>query len=170
MNGEARAGSRAKRPLVVLVSGVLLGLAFYVVDMAARPGARLIERDASTAPRDAAAAVESASGVYVMKPAAAVREAPPQRTQVPAPQAPAFPFSFFGKMSDGGVTTIVLYGEGRIFKVRGTGPLDDRYQVDAIYDDHLVIRYLPLGTEQVVELSSRQYDVPASLRGEYPQD
>jgi hypothetical protein len=114
----------------------------------------------------------AASGVYVMR--APVTDSSQARAPRPAearpPHAPPLPFSFLGKITDGVQTQILLYAAGRTFRVSGQGPLDDRYQVDEVHDDRLVIRYLALGTQQVLPLIAQQVRVPGSLGGEYPQD
>ena len=92
----------------------------------------------------------------------------PSRPQ--GPQAPDLPFSFFGKTTEKGEGVILLHGGGRTLRVRGVGPLTDDYEVVAIHDNHIVLRYLPLGTEQKLELAARAnaitFDSPADL----PQD
>jgi hypothetical protein len=168
MSGTAHASVRLKRSAIVLASGALLGLVFWLVgsgnhsvpDRAAAP----ITQDAKAHPR-AVVSVVSATPREVPPRAPA-----PQRTDAAAASAPTFPYAFLGKVTENDATTILLYGAGRTLKVRGPGPLDEQYQVDEVYDDHLVIRYLPLGTRQVLELASRQYAIPGSLRGDYPQD
>jgi len=65
----------------------------------------------------------------------------------------------------------VLYGRGRTMTVRAAGPLDDEYVVDAIEEGYLMLRHLPSGASQMLELASRQHTV--TLTGptaETPED
>jgi hypothetical protein len=88
-----------------------------------------------------------------------------------APPPPSLPFAFLGKATEGNETIVYLYTGGRLLTVRDTGPLDDRYEVDAILDDFLVLRYLPLGIRQVLELASRQHEaIPYGSAAETPPD
>jgi hypothetical protein len=166
MRSGPRRSYRLRRALAVLGFGVLLGLMFYAVDVSRHPIAEVLPNGhPSTAPA-------SGSGVFVQREPVQRPNAPrgAARAQTPAPQAPQLPFSYLGKITEGGTPTILLHGDGKTWKLRAPGPIDERYQVDAIFEDRIVIRYLPLGTEQVLALSAREYGVPDSLRGEYPQD
>ena len=90
---------------------------------------------------------------------------------VTRPQAPELPFSFLGRVTEGGESTIVLHGSGRTLKVRGIGPIDDNYVVEHIRDDHLVLRHLPTGAEQALGLESRNYGVMmGASAADTPQD
>jgi len=163
---------RPARAWIVVASGLLLGLAFWLVDVASRSPGDAATASAPAAPQTGRAS-SSGSGVYVRadpsahdarQPAARAPDA--RRTQ---PQSLAF--SFLGRTQEGGRESIVLYAPGgRTFKVSAPGPLDERYVVDEIREDRVVIRDLVLATQQVVGLDARQYDVPPSLRGEYPPD
>jgi len=89
----------------------------------------------------------------------------------PTPALPELPYRFLGKVTDAGETVVVLYGRGRTVTVRATGPLDDDYAVDAIEDGYLMLRYVPLGASQTLELASRQPTVvPAGSATETPDD
>ncbi|MEO6746775.1 MAG: hypothetical protein ABIN08_20035 [Caldimonas sp.] len=83
--------------------------------------------------------------------AAAERPASP-----PIAARPELPYRFLGMFSDAEGAALVLHGRGRTVTVRATGPLDDDYAVDAIEDGYLMVRYVPLGTSQVLELAARQ--------------
>jgi len=157
------------------MSGALLGLALCVLDMTWGEHAARALGDAAGRRAAGADAVPRSvrSGVYAM---AALAKSP----ALPAAMQPAveatpmqdrpFPFSFLGKITEGGEETILLHGAGRTLKVRHAGPLDERYVVDDVLEDRIVIRDLSLGTRHVVELAAREYAIPGSLRGEYPQD
>jgi hypothetical protein len=111
----------------------------------------------------------------------AVRVAPapePQRhiaQETPAVQPPAQPaavrFKFFGKTSDGGVTSVILFAGGRTLAVRGTGPIGEDYVVDAFQPDYIMVRHATLGTTQLIELVSPRQAVGVSGSPEdSPQD
>jgi len=155
-----------KRSLTVLACGLLVGTLFWAAGVPRHPGTTEVPRD-SPSPAEM-----RRSGVYVMSEAArAPASAPaPRRRDERAAQAPPLPFSYLGKVIEDGATTIVLHADGRTYKVRRPGPLDARYLVESIFDDRIVIRYLPLGIAEVLPLSARQDEVPPGLRAQYPQD
>ena len=80
-------------------------------------------------------------------------------------------FKVFGTSGEGSAPAVLLYGGGRTLRVRGPGPIDDEYVVDAIQDGLLVLRFVPSGSTQVLDLASRQ---PAAMPGwsadDSPQD
>jgi hypothetical protein len=163
-----------KRLAFVAASVLLLAIALDA-SRVARPGPSISTPSPAAARAARARDDVPASGVFAMRPSPSsatqpVRAQPPRPAEPREPQAPALPFSYLGKITEDGATTILLSADGRTFKVRGTGRLDDHYQVDAIADDHLVIRYLPLGTTQVLELALRRYVPPAGSPEQYPQD
>jgi hypothetical protein len=59
------------------------------------------------------------------------------------PQHGEMPYRFMGKSTTGAETSIVLFGRGRVVNLRGPGPLDDEYVVDAVFDEYLVVRHVP---------------------------
>lgn len=96
----------------------------------------------------------------------AVRPASPS-----TPALPELPYRFLGSVTDAGGAAIVLHGRGRTVTVRGTGPLDDDYAVDAIEDGYLMVRYLPRGTSQMLELAARQrIEIPPGSADDTPPD
>jgi len=70
-------------------------------------------------------------------------------------QPPPLQFKFLGKITEGDETSVLLHDGGRILTVRGTGPLDDEYVVDAIGEAYLVLRNVSLNESQIIELASR---------------
>ena len=86
------------------------------------------------------------------------------------PQAPDLPFTFLGKLTEKGETVILLHGSGRTLRVRGVGPLTADYEVTAIHDNHIVLRYIPLGTEQKLELAARAHAITFDTPADSPQD
>ena len=89
----------------------------------------------------------------------------------PRPRAPAVPFAFFGKVMEGGVATVILHDRGRVLTVRGPGPLSEDYEVEAVLEDRLVVRYVPLGEVQFVRLAAQPYAIaPLTAPEDTPQD
>jgi hypothetical protein len=80
-------------------------------------------------------------------PAVAAAPVPP-----PVPRAPALPFTYVGRWEENGQTIIYLLENGQVFPVRGPGPLDERYAVQSVSADALVLKYLPIGEEQTLAL------------------
>jgi hypothetical protein len=80
-------------------------------------------------------------------------------------------YRFLGKMTDRGVTTVVLHAAGRTLKVRGLGPVDDEYAVDTLQDGYLVLRDIRRGTSRLVEFTSPPPTTAAAwTAGETPPD
>ena len=131
-----------------------------------------VPREASNAAAIAAASSRIVANAGVAHAAATkVTFAPVVPAIDPArPQPPALPFTYLGRMTDDGESVVVLGARGRTFKVRGAGPLDADYLVEALFDDHLVLRYVPLDARQVLELASRQPVAAGGASAEYPQD
>jgi len=74
-----------------------------------------------------------------------------------APSVPNdLPYRFIGKSIVGAETSIVLFGRGRIVALRGPGPVDDEYMVEAMFDDYLLLRHVPTGVGQFLEYARRQ--------------
>ena len=71
-----------------------------------------------------------------------------------ADPAPA-PFAFLGRIIDDGEAVVLLHRAGRTLKVRGTGRVADDYEVDALMENLVVLRHVPSGTRQLVELTAR---------------
>jgi hypothetical protein len=145
---------------IALAAAVMIALIFWVIAV----GPRL---ESQVMPERVSAAAPPPRGQAANSPA--LTRAP--LTITPSTQPPALPFSFLGKLTEGGETRIVLYSGGRTLDVRHAGRLDDQYQVDEIHDDHLVLRYLPLGVQQVLALASGQDAFfPGGSAEDTPQD
>lgn len=131
-----------------------------------------VPRDTPSASGFTAASSGIVTNARVANPAATkVTFAPVVPAIDPArPQPPALPFTYLGRMTEGAGSVVVLGARGRTFKVRGPGSLDADYEVEALFEDHLVLRYLPLDARQVLALASRQPVVAGALSAEYPQD
>lgn len=86
--------------------------------------------------------------------APALAAAPPPGPR--ATGAPAeVPYRVVGRSTASAETSIVLFGRGRIVTLSGPGRLDDDYEVEALFDDYLVLRHLPSGAGTFLELTPR---------------
>ena len=159
---------RLRRALYVVAGTGLAALLASYIDFPASapskvpahtaPQARVFGGDREIAlplPRDAPE--DAATGDEA--PHRRIDAAPP--AVAPTPPQPELPFRFLGKL-DGAETSLVLYGRGRTLTVRGAGPLDDEYVVDAIEDGRLTLRHVPTGTSRTLELAARQHPVLAA--------
>ena len=158
---------RSRGLLVLVVLAAMLAVIFswnpQVVTKSATQESTSATQESTprvVATRPATPAPSSAQGPSIADPQPAPRAQPPELA-----------YSFLGRTTEGGVTFIVLHGAGRMHKVRGPGPLDDNYVIDEIRDDHLVLRHLPTGAQQVLALESRNYGVMFSgSAADTPQD
>jgi hypothetical protein len=158
----------ARHPIVLACVG-LMALVFFMADVPS-PG--------TGAPQRARTEIAGTTGSGVFAFSSLVpREAAPAAARVsqtvdpPRPQAPSLPFSFLGKVSEGSETSIFLYRGGRTLTVRGPGRLDDNYEVESIQEGFLVLRYVPSGERQFLELASvLQAPAPYGSAADTPQD
>lgn len=82
---------------------------------------------------------------------AAARAGPP-----PKPKAPPLPFTYIGKLVDGGKVTVFL-AQGERNHVVSTGAvIDDRYRVDRISDAEITLTYLPLKEQQKLPIGGAE--------------
>jgi hypothetical protein len=77
---------------------------------------------------------------------------PPVDTTPAVPAAPELPFVFLGRIVQGASETVLLAINTRSFKARVGDVLDDTYLVSRIEKDKVVFVYLPLSTEQVLNV------------------
>jgi len=154
-----------RRGIAAVVAVSLLMLGMVLLDRSPWPQPPRVQSSPELAVNS------SARGVVAMAPtpSGAVAKAPASSRQTASREPPPVPFSFLGRIVEGGETTILLYATGRTFKVRGIGPLDPDYDVAEIHADHLVLNYLPLNARQFVGLSSRGV-VIGGLPGDSQQD
>jgi hypothetical protein len=80
-------------------------------------------------------------------PSAAVRELPP-------PQAPPVAFTYGGKLAKEGAIIAVLMRQDREHIVQAGDTLDGIYRIEAIDDERVVLKYLPLGTRQTLSFGA----------------
>jgi hypothetical protein len=151
-----------------IVYGVVLGLALIGIRVADRPDGRAAAPPPpdQTMPRDASrVATDRVPELALERLAqreqrgtegdpfnslaaeemrrAAVPPAPP-----PAPQAPPLPFSYLGKLVDGGKAVVFLASGDRNWAVRSGDTIDGSYRVDAIGDGTMTLTYLALDVRQ----------------------
>jgi hypothetical protein len=86
-------------------------------------------------------------------PAPEQQAAPPPPPPPPPPQAPPLPFTYMGKWTENGQTTVYLSQGERHVAVRGPGKLNETYVVESIDDRQMVLNYVPLGIRQVLPLA-----------------
>lgn len=68
------------------------------------------------------------------------------------PTAPALPFVFFGRIRQNGIETIFLSIDKRSFTAKLNDTLDGTYFVNRIEEDKIVFIYLPLKTQQILNI------------------
>ena len=89
----------------------------------------------------------------VPAPAIVGTAAPAAATQpAAAPGAPALPFSYLGKMVDGGKTTVFLARGAELLNVVAGSAIDDTYKVQHITETEITFLFLPLGAQQALPL------------------
>ncbi len=67
--------------------------------------------------------------------------------------APPLPFVFLGRIKQDGMETIFLAIDQRSFSVKPNDILDGTYLVNSIEQDKIVFTYLPLKTQQALNIS-----------------
>jgi hypothetical protein len=155
----------SRRSRIVVLVGGLVALVFGLIDRAPSGGSQPRLHAIASSQTDG-----SATGTAFPN---ETWKSVPRSSRVVDPgvqQPPPVPFSYLGRITEGGETSILLYAGGRTLKVRGVGRLDEQYEVEAIHDDHLVLRYIRLGTQQVLALASRQYVVTGGSAADTQQD
>lgn len=105
------------------------------------------ESDPLADPFDAAQEVAAA--------AAPARPVQAEPQPVAPPSAPPLPFSYVGRWTEHGKTTIYLLRKDRPVAVLDVGRLDDEYSVQSIDEQGMVFKYAPVGT-----LQGLRFDAP----------
>ncbi len=77
---------------------------------------------------------------------------PPPSPAVAAPSAPPLPFTYIGKMIDGDVVTVFLAKQNQDYNLKLNDVVDNTYRIEQIGDDRVVITYLPLDTQQTLNI------------------
>jgi hypothetical protein len=95
---------------------------------------------------------------WLPPPPKAAPPAPPP--PAPAPTAPPLPFNFVGMLERGqdGVKPRAFLAKGEMLLMVAAGDLleSNRYHVDAIKPDQIVLTYLPMNTQQILHIPGAQ--------------
>lgn len=70
----------------------------------------------------------------------------------PVPTAPALPFAFMGRMSDGAVAMVYLSRGEESWSVKGGETLDGNYKVVSVNPQQIVFEHVPTGTQQTLAI------------------
>lgn len=84
---------------------------------------------------------------------------PPPKPVMPAnpvpaapPAPPPLPFAYIGRVIDGQDVTVFLSGNNTQYSVKTNDTIDDKYHVDKITDDEIILTYLPLKIQQTLRV------------------
>lgn len=105
----------------------------------------------------------SPSGAVPAPPPVEMARVPPARVAAPAPVVvapPPLPYAYVGSWREGDRFHVFLKRGALTFRVTGLNAIDDQYVVVAADEARVSIRYLPLGTVQVLRLE-RPVPAPA---------
>lgn len=72
----------------------------------------------------------------------------------PPPQAPPLPFTYVGKIMEGGQITVFLARQDRSYVVKRGETLDGTYRVDEINAASMQLTYLPLDQKQTLAIGA----------------
>lgn len=78
--------------------------------------------------------------------------APPAAAAPSAPEQAQLPFTYLGRLIDGGRVTVYLATEGRNLAVRKGDVIDDTWRVESIGPATMVFRHLPEGRRQSLQI------------------
>jgi hypothetical protein len=87
------------------------------------------------------------------EPKAATRGTNPRPART-TPQAPPLPYTYLGKLIHEGETVVFLTREDRNYIVRAGETLEERYKIEAVEEDQVVLSYLPLRVRQTLAFES----------------
>jgi hypothetical protein len=85
------------------------------------------------------------------KPVPVVAPPPP-----PPPTAPALPYIFLGKYSEGELQLVILSRGNRVITASKGDVLDNMYRIERIEANNVIFTYLPLNTSQTLTTGSTQ--------------
>lgn len=74
----------------------------------------------------------------------------------PQPTAPPLPFTFIGRMLDGGEVTLFISNGGNQYTVKAHDVVDETYRVEKITESEAVLTHLPTGIEQTLAFNTTQ--------------
>lgn len=81
-----------------------------------------------------------------------VAPAPQEAAAPSAPQIPQLPFTYFGKLIEGGRVTVYLATQDRNLAVRRGDVIDGIWRVESIGPTAMTFRYLPMGQKLSLEI------------------
>jgi len=70
------------------------------------------------------------------------------------PQPPRLPYALLGKWTAAGRTAVYLKRGDHSVVINAPGPLDEQYAVQSLDERRMVLKYLPLGTLQTIDLDA----------------
>lgn len=70
----------------------------------------------------------------------------------PPPSAPPLPFTYIGKLVDGGVTTVFLAHRQANLAVKVGEVVENTYRLEQVTDSTITLTYLPLNAQQQMSL------------------
>lgn len=160
----------SSRPYLIVFGGLALLGVWLQSPVTTRPASTSLEPQqakVSIAPaprRDAVFATTASPAMPVVATNAA-------HSVVSSPVNPApAPFAFLGRFVEDGEAVVLLYRAGQTLKVRGTGSVAKDYEVDALLDNLVVLRHVPSGTQQLIELASRNDQPLSGSPEDFPRD
>ena len=121
------------------------------------PSARPVRQEAAAAPEiDLAKLQRPAAPAMQSDPFAPRSFAAPARparaAATEAPGAPPLPFTYVGRLTQGGVTEVFVTRGDELISIAAGSNIDAEYRVDAISESRIAFTYLPLKTKQSLEL------------------
>lgn len=145
-SGDAVSAPTKSRPVVVSKqSATAVQAAGYAGDV----GLLASSRNRVTLLEDSAARLFSKGSWFVPppppKPMPVVAPPPP-----PPPKAPALPYVFLGKYSEGDLQLVILSRGNRVVTASKGDVLENIYRIDRIEANNVIFTYLPLNTSQTL--------------------
>lgn len=77
---------------------------------------------------------------------------PPKPVPPPPPMAPPLPFSYVGKLIDGGKVTVFMSRQDRNYAVKEGESIDGTYRVEEVKPPLMTLVYLPLNQKQTMQI------------------
>jgi hypothetical protein len=78
-----------------------------------------------------------------------------------APAVPPLPYTYVGRWDENGRTVVYLQESGQgVVQVHGPGRLNERYAVESVTPERMVLKYLPLGLRQTLALARAEGGAP----------
>ena len=104
-----------------------------------------LEKFKRTAPEAEAEDIFKGKSWYVPPP-------PPKPVPPPPPMAPPLPFSYVGKLIDGGKVTVFLARQDRNYTVKQGEIIDGTYRVEEVRPPMMTLLYIPLNQKQSMQI------------------